>query len=119
MQSTSQLVELAKRFVRDNLSLPLKLKDVAIYLHVSDRHLSRMFRKHSGETFGQCLCRERLQLAESMLKTTVFAIKQIAGFQSVHYFTRCFGGILVCLRPNIVSRSRIANNKDPGDGVFA
>ncbi|MDB4866238.1 MAG: AraC family transcriptional regulator [Cohnella sp.] len=92
-RSSSQMVEMAIRFVRDNLSRTLKLKDVASYLHVSDRHLSRMFGKYRGETFGECLTRERLQLADTLLKTTVYAIKQISeqtGFQSVHYFTRVF-----------------------------
>lgn len=94
-RSSSQLIELARRFIRDNLSQPLKLKDVASYLHVSDRHLSRMFRKYGGETFGECLTRERMGAAELALRTTVRSIKEIAedtGFQSVHYFTRVFIG---------------------------
>ena len=93
--SSSQLVERARRFIRDNLSQPLRLADVASYLHVSDRHLSRMFRKHGGETFGQCLTRERMSAAERSLKTTVRSIKEIAeetGYPSVHYFTRVFAG---------------------------
>ena len=92
-RSDSQMVALARRFIRDNLSRPLKLADVASYLHMSDRHLSRMFHKHGGETFGECLARERLSKAETLLKTTVLSIKEIAeetGFQSVHYFTRAF-----------------------------
>ncbi|WP_123039751.1 AraC family transcriptional regulator [Cohnella candidum] len=92
-RSSSQLIELAKRFIRDNLSRPLKLEDAASALHVSDRHLSRMFRKHGNVTFSDCLARERMAEAEKSLKTTVRSIKQIAeetGFQSVHYFTRVF-----------------------------
>lgn len=92
-RSSTQLLALARRFIRDNLSRPLKLEDVASYLHVSDRHLSRIFRQYGGETFGECLTRERLRLAESRLKTTVLSVQQIAeetGYQSVHYFTRVF-----------------------------
>lgn len=92
-RSQTLLVTLARRFIRDNLSRPLRLSDVARYLNVSDRHLSRLFRQHGGETFSGCLMRERLRQAELMLKTTVQSTKEIAectGFQSVHYFTRMF-----------------------------
>ena len=92
-QSQTLLVTMARRFIRDNLSRPLKLGDVARYLNVSDRHLSRLFRLHGGESFGDCLTRERLRFAETMLRTTVQSTKEIAeaaGFQSIHYFTRTF-----------------------------
>jgi len=94
-RSQTLLVTMARRFIRDNLSRPLRLRDVAHYLNVSDRHLSRLFRQHGGETFGDCLMRERLRQAESMLKTTVLSTKEIAehtGFQPIHYFTRMFSG---------------------------
>lgn len=92
-RSQTLLVTMARRFIRDNLSRPLKLGDVARYLNVSDRHLSRLFRTHGGESFGNCLTRERMRLAEAMLRTTVKSPKEIAqaaGFQSIHYFTRAF-----------------------------
>ncbi len=92
-RSQTLLVTMARRFIRDNLSRQLKLGDVARYLNVSERHLSRLFRLHGGESFGDCLTRERLRLAETMLRTTVQPTKEIAeaaGFQSIHYFTRMF-----------------------------
>lgn len=94
-RSQALLVTMARRFIRDNVSRPLKLGDVAGYLNVSERHLSRLFRLHGGESFGDCLIRERLRQAESMLRTTVLTTKEVAeaaGFQSVHYFTRMFSG---------------------------
>lgn len=92
-KSNTLLVTMARMFIRDNLSRLLKLSDVASYLNVSERHLSRLFRQDGGETFGEYLTKERLRQAETMLKTTERSTKEIAaetGFQSVHYFTRTF-----------------------------
>jgi transcriptional regulator GlxA family with amidase domain len=41
----------AKLFIRDNLSEPLKLEDVANYLHISSRHLSRLFSNSCAKVF--------------------------------------------------------------------
>ncbi|MBB6675617.1 AraC family transcriptional regulator [Cohnella nanjingensis] len=92
-RSSSHLTQLAKRFIRDNLSRPLKLGDIAAALHISERHLSRLFREEGDVSFVAYLRRERLYMAEMLLKTTVHPVKEIAertGFQSLHYFTRVF-----------------------------
>lgn len=89
---TTQLHQ-AKLFIRDNLSLPLRLHDVASYLHVSVRHVSRLFATEPGQTFTSYIRQERIQQATTMLKTSHLSIKNIAqetGFDTVHYFTRVF-----------------------------
>lgn len=92
-RSPSHLVQLARRFIRDNLSRPLRLEDVAAYLSVSPRHLSRLFKEETTNSFVHIVHQERLLVAESLLKTTLLSIKEIAdmtGYQSLHYFTRVF-----------------------------
>ncbi|MBB6729482.1 AraC family transcriptional regulator [Cohnella zeiphila] len=92
-RSRSHLAQLAKRFIRDNLSRPLRLEDVSAYLNISGRHLTRIFKEEAGLSFGDYVTRERMLAAESLLKTTVHSVKEIAdltGYQSVHYFTRVF-----------------------------
>lgn len=89
----SKWVYLAKRYIRDNLSEPLKLRQVAGYFNLSERHLSRMFSKYSDQSFSEYLRSERIRAAESLLKTTHLSIQEIAeqaGFSSVHYFTNVF-----------------------------
>lgn len=88
-----RIVQRAQTFVKDNLALPLRLKDVADYLHLSERTLSRLFHDCGGTTFVQYLKAERLRRAENLLVRTANSIKSIAeetGFESVHYFTRVF-----------------------------
>jgi AraC-like DNA-binding protein/uncharacterized cupin superfamily protein len=91
--TASTLLYRAKLYIRDNLSDPIKLQDVARYLHISGRHLSRLFAAELGGTFTHYLRSERLQAAAGLLENTDLSIKQVAemtGFGSVHYFTRIF-----------------------------
>lgn len=89
----SKTLHQAKMFIRDNLLQPLMLADVASCLHISERHLSRLFSEHEGQTYISYVRQERIRHAVSQLKTTNHSIKEIAeqaGFESVHYFTRVF-----------------------------
>ncbi len=83
----------AKLFIRDNLSQPLTLHEIAGYLNVSERHLSRMFSTGIHENFTNYVRDERIRKAASLLASSELSIKEISettGFSSVHYFTRVF-----------------------------
>ncbi|GBF74638.1 hypothetical protein PA598K_02995 [Paenibacillus sp. 598K] len=87
------LLERAKRYIRDNLDTGLTLQEVADYLHVSPRHLSRLFGEGIHESFGRFLRRERVGVAARLLRQSEQPIPEIAercGFGSVHAFTRAF-----------------------------
>lgn len=90
---THGLVEQAKLLMRDNLAEPLRLAHVADYLHVSVRHLSRLFQEQQGQPIGEWLRKERVRHGAELLADTRLSIKEIAertGLGSVHYFTRVF-----------------------------
>ncbi|MWV46654.1 helix-turn-helix domain-containing protein [Paenibacillus sp. HJL G12] len=83
----------AKLFIGDNLSNELTLMNVANHLHISSRHLTRLFQKHTSQTFVHYVQERRVQFASQLLLEGEQSIKDIAslcGFQSVHYFTRIF-----------------------------
>jgi AraC-like DNA-binding protein len=91
--SSTTLVHKAKLYIRDNLSKSLKLVEVADFLFVSSRHLSRLFTDELGQTFSNYVRKERIRQAVKLLSTTDWSIKQIAeetGFDTVHYFTTIF-----------------------------
>ena len=91
--NVSTFVHRAKLYIRDNLSQPLKLSDVAGYLHISPRHLSRLFTVELGQSFSHYVRKERVRQAAVLLTTTDWSIKRIAeetGFDTVHYFTHVF-----------------------------
>lgn len=92
-EETSPILNQAKLHIQDNLSDALKLSDIAQHLHISSRHLSRLFVKELGVSYSEYVKNERIQKAAMLLKTTNVSIKEISeqtGFKNVHYFTRVF-----------------------------
>jgi len=92
-RSAEHLLRRAKLFVRDNLDRPITLAQVAEYLHVSERHVSRIFAEGIHESFNVFVRRERIRQAAYLLRHTDDAVKDIAertGFATVHSFTRAF-----------------------------
>ncbi|WP_195573741.1 helix-turn-helix transcriptional regulator [Paenibacillus sp. 1001270B_150601_E10] len=89
----NMLLRQAKLFIDDNLSAELTLMMVANHLHISSRHLTRLFQEHMSQSFVHYIQERRVQLASHLLLHENLPIKEIAsrcGFQSVHYFTRIF-----------------------------
>ncbi|MBD1383382.1 AraC family transcriptional regulator [Metabacillus arenae] len=89
----SPILSQAKLYIQDNLSDTLKLSDLANHLHISSRHLSRLFVKDLGVSYSEYVKNERIQKSATLLKTTDLSIKDISeqtGFKTVHYFTRVF-----------------------------
>jgi AraC-type DNA-binding domain-containing proteins len=89
----AMLVYQAKLYIRDNLSQPLKLDDVAGHLLISGRHLSRVFLSELGQSFSSYVRKERIRKAGILLTNTDLSIKEISeqtGFDTVHYFTSVF-----------------------------
>lgn len=87
------LIHRAKLYIRDNLASKLTLAEVAGYINVSERHMSRLFAGNILESFSALVRQERLRAAERLLLQSQAPIKEIAercGFSSVHYFTRLF-----------------------------
>lgn len=92
-EETSPILTQAKLYIQDNLSDTLKLSDIAKHLHISSRHLSRLFVKELGVSYSDYVKKERIQKSAMLLKTTNLSIKEISeqtGFKNVHYFTRVF-----------------------------
>jgi AraC-like DNA-binding protein len=91
--SSNVLISQAQLFIRDNLTMSLSLEDVAQYLNISARHLSRLFSYHVGLTFTAYVRRVRVRVSAEKLRETNLSIKAISDlyqFSSVHYFTRVF-----------------------------
>ncbi|WP_169086957.1 AraC family transcriptional regulator [Paenibacillus sp. PL91] len=87
------LISRAKLYIRDNLGGAITLSEVARYINVSERHLSRLFSQSVHESFSMLVRHERIRAAEQLLSQTAIPIKTIAeqcGFSSVHYFSRTF-----------------------------
>jgi len=81
------------RYLQDNLSRPIQIRDVAAQVHLSERHLSRLFQQITGSSLLDYLTTLRVEAASQMLLDRTRAIKNIArevGYPDVHYFTTLF-----------------------------
>jgi AraC-like DNA-binding protein len=87
-------VQTAARYVRDNYARPIQVRDVAAQVHLSERHLARLFARETGRSILEYLTDLRIEAASQLLLDETLPIKQVArqvGYPDAHYFTTLFG----------------------------
>jgi AraC-like DNA-binding protein len=90
---TDDIITQVKNIVNAGYSRSLRISDIAGQVGVSPEHLSRQFRKHSGDTLTSYINATRLRSSLAMLQNTAMPLKQIAvecGFKNISYFTTQF-----------------------------
>ena len=90
---TQRIVFRAMSFMHANFAEHINRKDVAKFVGLSERHLSRCFNQELGISPMTYLNRYRVKQAKDWLKSGHKSITQIAdevGFSSSGYFTRVF-----------------------------
>lgn len=75
--SAAPLSELAEWAIQ-HLAEPIRLRDLAARVHLSERQLTRQFLKAFARTPGDWLTRERLRRAQELLETTDLTIATVA-----------------------------------------
>jgi two-component system, response regulator YesN len=83
----------AMRYVKENLQLPLGLKEVAEHVHLNASYFSYLFKEQTGQTFSEYATRCRIQKAKELLAGTTLAVADISeqvGYQTVKYFIKVF-----------------------------
>ena len=82
-----------QRHLRDNLSRPITVRDVAAAAHLSERHAERLFRQQTGASIMSTLRRLRLELAAQLLldpSITVTEVAHACGYSDVRPFSTAF-----------------------------
>jgi len=89
----SSQLHLLDHFLQDNLHRPLSRLDIANYLGISERTLTRQIHRLTGTTLLEWLENHRLARARMLLTETgssVEAISRLVGYSSPSYFCRRF-----------------------------
>jgi AraC-like DNA-binding protein/ligand-binding sensor protein len=89
----------AKSFILDHAGEPLRLGDVAEYVHLSTSYFSRFFKKATGLGFSEFLARARVENAKNSLADPGLTINEVAnraGFGSLSQFNRTFQRYVGC-----------------------
>ncbi|MNC48907.1 HTH-type transcriptional activator Btr [compost metagenome] len=79
--------------MREDLSYPYKLEELAASINYSVPYFSSMFKKAVGESFVQYLTRLRIEKAKLLLETTEMKIYEIAdavGYTEIDWFYKKF-----------------------------
>ena len=115
--------QLAVRFIQDNLSRPLTTAEIAAQVHLSPRHLSRVFARFTGKSPAHYLSHARMDRARGLLVKSALPIKEIAatvGYPDVHHFTRVFAAHFGSPPGEVrrhPERCGVPNIQNPGDLV--
>lgn len=79
--------------ITSNPSSPWNIPDMAKQLHISTRHLQKLYQKKFGTSCMEDVIKHRLLLAKEKLATTTLPIYKIAeqcGYSNVEHFSRQF-----------------------------
>jgi DNA-binding response OmpR family regulator/anti-sigma regulatory factor (Ser/Thr protein kinase) len=90
---TQQIVRKAMAYIHDHYAQAISRQDIASYVGLSERHLTRCFRKEMGVTPIAYLNRYRVMQAKAMLEVSDKNITEVAmavGFSDSSYFGRVF-----------------------------
>jgi AraC family transcriptional regulator, arabinose operon regulatory protein len=91
--SSQERVAASIAWMKNHLTEPLRLAELASFAGLSIPHYTALFRRHSGFSPMDMFTRLRVQWACEILDTTQTPIAEIArqaGFADPYYFTRCF-----------------------------
>ena len=90
---TSSHVERAKDYVRKHYREKIYLEDVAESIGISPTHLSKLFKKETGQCLQDYVNEERVSRATNLLKYSDYSLTEIAEyvhFPSQSYFGKIF-----------------------------
>ena len=93
---SSKVINKAKNFLKKHYAEQIRLADLAEYMHISESHLSRIFKKNIGMSFTQYMISIRIEAAISLMNNTnlkVYEIAEKVGYQNVEHFSRIFKNI--------------------------
>lgn len=90
----SAYVQRAIAYIKENVgSQKIGLAKAARYVHLHPGHLSEVFKRETGVTFGDYVIREKLERAREMLQESSAKISEVAravGYEDVKYFSQLF-----------------------------
>lgn len=92
-ESQKSHVERAKAFIESCPAQELSLQQVAAHVHLHPGHLSELFKKETGITFGDFVTGMRMRKAMQLLTVTPAKVSEVAlmvGYEDVKYFSRLF-----------------------------
>jgi AraC-like DNA-binding protein/mannose-6-phosphate isomerase-like protein (cupin superfamily) len=89
----SMIVREIIQYLKDNYAQPIRIRDIATHVHMSERHISRLFLKATNKTIKTYLTDLRLDKACNLLLKINMPITEVAektGYPDTRYFSTLF-----------------------------
>jgi AraC-type DNA-binding domain-containing proteins len=81
------------KFINDNISTMITVKQIADYLHLSEKQITRIVRLNCGISTKELIIRKKVHMAAELIKNTSLPVNEISdamGFSSEYYFSQYF-----------------------------
>jgi two-component system, response regulator YesN len=88
-----QVIEKTKEYVEKNYSQEIRLEDISRYLNISPFHLSRMFKRETGNNIFDYLSMVRIDKSKELLIGSEISVKEICynvGYSDPNYYCKVF-----------------------------
>lgn len=88
-----RLIQQVNHFIKENYALPIKLNEIADFLHVNSSYLSRLYKKETGEPLITYLNKYRVKKAKELLQSGNYLVSEVGemvGIDNPSYFTKVF-----------------------------
>ena len=93
----SSLINQVKSYVERHIREDIILEDVANEVYISVTHLSRIFKKQTGESFQQYVIRKKMEKAAELLHDSQYKVYQVGeylGYKTSWYFSKVFSNYM-------------------------
>ncbi|MBQ8640556.1 MAG: response regulator [Lachnospiraceae bacterium] len=92
-QNLSPIIQRVVRYIRDNLSSSISIKQFCEQTNMNPTYIGRLFKEELGMYFSEYVCVLRVNKAKLLLENTTLSVSDIArqvGIYDVSYFVQCF-----------------------------
>lgn len=92
ISSTQKNINDMISYIREHISEPLTVTDLAKHFYLHPDYLSRLFKKHAHTTVSHYITLQKIATAQSLLRDgrTVAEVQEILGYSSYAYFFKTF-----------------------------
>lgn len=114
-QESLTLVEQVKNHIRENISEPLTISDIALALFYNPNYLNNHFKEETGKTVLEYLTAARIARAKELLRGgqhRVAVVAEMVGYRNYAYFRAIFKRY-VAVAPNEYKRAALAQDSPP------
>ncbi|HHV98447.1 MAG TPA: response regulator [Clostridiaceae bacterium] len=88
-----KLIEKAKKYIKDNISMDITLESVSEHVHMSPSYFSKIFKDETGDNFVNYVSVYRVEIAKELLREGIYKSTEVGKMVGIHntkYFYKLF-----------------------------